>query len=67
MFQGQITSKTKLETTETYTKKVEQKLNRNHPHLRVDLQEVSIPASPTPKRRRKAKPVTPPPPHHILL
>ena len=45
--QGQISSKIKLETTETYTKIVEQKKDRTHPPSRVYPKAVIIPAAPT--------------------
>ena len=57
--------KTKLETTETQTKIVEQKQNMTKPLLRVDTQSLTILASPTTQKRRKAKPGTPLPPHQI--
>ena len=43
IFQGQITPKTKLETTEAQTKIVVQKLNITQPTPRVDPQAVTIP------------------------
>ena len=41
--QGQITPKTKVETTKTQTKIVEQNQNRTQPPPRVESQAVTIP------------------------
>ena len=67
IFQGKITENTKLETTETQNKIVEQKQNRTQPPLRVEPQSVFIPAYPTYQTICKAKPGTPPPPQHITF
>ena len=65
IFQGKISEKTKLETTETQKKIVEQKKNRTQPPSRVDPQEVTIISAPTTQSICKAKPITPTPLHQI--
>ena len=65
ILQGQIKAKSKLETTETQTKIVEQEKNGTQPPTRVEQQVVIISESPTPHIICKSKAIKTTPPHQI--